>query len=540
MNILLLTSALALGSNIAAGPTDIDAPRLELVNVGVSPCQAPATQTIISETPAGDAVEDLEWFSTACMPINGVASWMESNGFSPQIVVDGLKIYINAPLTTLTQIGVSAWIEGSISADGTKAVFKTPQAYMQNTTQTGGLEMLYATRINAQTGVYDPSDSDLVFEISDDGYLQTDGGLLALTNIGGGFYGYGDKDINIKKIHDVKAVPPADAAIDTYMLTSFKYGEEQRQSAHIVFQGDDVWFSDPVGIEGSWFKGVVDGDKITVPSLQYLGTGSGYPMYLTTAREITHVQNNPITGQPEQIIDYEITPQTDLVFSYDAASGAISSNQLMFVNAGKLQRGAAYAAFDKPVYTVYVPAPATPRKPVADLYIDLKQYEAYGLKGCLLGFDIYPESVDGDFIPQEDIYYQVCFDGTPLSFYDTEYLPYYAQFTDAESASAISVQGVRHQLQYGVAAKNTVSVQSFYYYDGQLIPSELASYDIVSGSIDPDPESVEEIISSDGSVVSYFDLNGRKAAPSAQGVVIRRVVSPDGSVKTDKIFNFNK
>lgn len=492
----------------------------------------PATYVIINSTPEGELLKDLSWNSDGCAPdgMGGIA-WVQVSGFAPQIVVNGNKMYIHAPITQLSDIAM-AWIEGTISADGKKVTFPTPQAYMLN-----GFDILYATRCRPD-GTPDPDNLNLVFDYVDGTLIQSDGGVLLLTNLEGGFYGYGEKSIVVEKIQDSVVEKPADVIPSTYLLSYTKAGNANRQTALVGFDGDDVYFSDPLGIENSWFKGVREGNRIVVSTPQYMGSESGFPMYVTTGSEFTTTQVDQFTGQPYEVTDYKVTPNADIIFTVDEATGTISSDQLLLMNSAKDKRGNAFAAANRPSYSPWEATYVVPADPVVTMYFDLNDYAEYGLSGCMVSFTIPSVGVDGDFIPQENLYYQISFDGKPLEFYDTTMIPYYGQFTDNATMQSITLSADNyddHNMQVPVNPKKTISLQSFYDFYGEVIPSRKMDFEIVNGQlVDSGVDGVNA--ESEAVSVRYFNINGIEIEPAEGcGIVIRRTVNADGSQKCEKI-----
>lgn len=493
----------------------------------------PATYTIITSTPDGEMLPDLSWTSDGCYPNGtGGVAWIQVSGYAAQIIVNGNRMYMYAPITQLADIS-AAWIEGTISEDGKTVRFPTPQAYMLN-----GFDVLYATRCNAD-GTPDPKNLDLVFSYDNTGLTQTDGGVLLLTDLQGNFYGYGEKSISIGKINDAKASLPEGVTPQSYKLEFKKGDNANRQTALIAFDGDDVYFSDPLGVENSWFKGIRNGNTITVATPQYMGSGSGFPMYVTTGTEVRTTQMDQLTGQPYEVIDYKVTPNADIIFTVDEATGKISSTQLLLMNSAKEQRGTAYAPLMKPAYTPWEAEAAVPATPWVDYYFDLNDYIEYGLKGCMVSFEVPSTGTDGEFIPQENIYYQISFDGKPLEFYGTSYIPYYGQFNNAETQEVIQLSSDNydsHSLQVPYNPKKTISLQSFYDFNGDLIESEVVEYEIVNGEL-VDAGVGSACAGTLPESVRYYDLNGIEIVNPAHnsGIMVRVTTFVDGSRKTEKI-----
>lgn len=508
---------------------------LRMVSKASGKVLTPVTNTIITDTPEGTRLNDVVWSSKACAPENGKAKWYEIKGFVPNIVINGDKMYIQSAITQLSSLS-QAWIEGDISADGGTVTFRTPQAYMINEAQPGDIRMLYATRLNATTGKVEESSMDIVFSIEDGNLTQTDGGLLSITDDAGNFYGYGDMEIKVTKINETTVTLPSDAVSSTYILNFLQSTGTQRQSAKIATAADDWYFSDPLGIEGVWFKGIRTGNTISVTTGQYMGSGSGYPMYLVAAREFYRTETDPM-GQEQKVIDYKVLPD-DIIFNVDPATGEVSSSQILLMSSSRTERGVAYAAFKEPCYVPWIPASATPATPAVNYYVDLKDYESLGLYGCILAFDIPSHGLNDEFIPQESLYYQLTFDNNPLEFYGTSMIPYYGQFVDNEIQAQLTVAGDSHTLQTISKPAESITLQSFYLFEDEPYPSETARYTIVDGQLVADSEATERIYEESETVtVNYYDLTGRKVQSSAEnGILIRERILSDGSRKREKTY----
>ncbi|GEM_PF-3395847 len=486
---------------------------LTLIEKGGSPrFITPATSTIITNQPAGEMMQNVVWYSRACYPNNGKATWIESTGFTPAIIINGNKMYIQSPLTQFADYA-TPWIVGNISADGQTVTFPTPQAYYNNSGS-----MTYATRLTS-SGTLDASNTDLVFSYQDGELTQTDGGVLALTNATGGFYGYGDMNITVTKIKDKVVVLPADAQPKSYIMES----KSGKQTAKVAFCGSDVYISDPVGTEDAWMKGALQCNTISLPTQQYLGAKSGYPLYLLSGKMYTYTQTN-VLGQLETVTSYEILNDEAITFTYDAATGSFSSDQLMLVNSSKTALGAAYVGYNKPSYSPWTQVKATPANPSIQSFIDLAPYAMMGYYGCMLGCTVPSYSVEKEYMAQEDIYYTIFYDGEAVNIAGTSYLPYLSNYSDSSNGIYLTPNGDSHTVQTGNKPSSTVGIQSFYYVDEELISSDRIEYTInADGSltqiVSDGIEEIEDGGMKMGKTVRY-NLMGQRVNGKAKGIVI--------------------
>ncbi len=534
---LLLSTASYAGNNLTIAPRHAKATEgtmKMMARSGMSK-MTPVTNDILTMVPEGERMTEVLWSSEACYPGNGGLAWAEVSGFVPTIVTVGNTMYIASPLTALSEIA-QAWIKGEISEDGTKVIFQTPQAYMLNEPQPGNVIMLYATRVDAQTGKPVEGNTDLVFSYIDGELTQTDGGLLALTDIQGNFYGYGDKNISVKKIKDKPVVLPADAEDGSYYMEFGLPNDRMKQSAVIAFKDYDLYFSDPVGVPDAWYKGTMQEDgSVVVKTPQYIGAGSGYPLYLVTGKQFTRTEVDPMTGMEYEVIDYTVEAGKDIVFSFDEENDSYSTSQLLLFSSNPDKKGDASAPFPAPLYMPWEPTLEVPAAPEVTFYLDLKEYEAFGLAGSMTTIVVPYESVDGKFIPQENIYYQIWFDEKPLEFYGATYLPFYGQFQDASIATSLTVSGTTHQLQTLQKPEHSLSVQSYYQFGSTYIPSEKNTYEIVDGQLQGSGVATvdaEEVVN-----VEYYDFAGRKLNGDEEGFIIRRETLSNGKTRVTKTFN---
>ncbi len=539
-SIILASIALGAFSAFATAPAPADfGNKASLTPVGnfrpvIKKAMTPVSTQIITTVANGTVMKEVIWSSKAGFPENGKLTWADVSGFVPTIVTNGVDMYIFSPLTTLSELA-TAWIKGEISLDESKVTFPTPQAYMINEAIPGVQTMLYATRVDKQTGKPVEGNMNLEFSYVDGELTQTDGGILMLTDLDGNFYGYAEMDIAVKKIKDTPTMLPENAEVWSYMMEYKKSGEKMHQATSIAYDGGDVYLADPVLKSDCWIKGRMKDGKLVIPTPQYMGSSSGYPLYLVTGSEFTYWENDPLTGQQYEVVDYNVKPNAEIVFDYDPATLVYSTSQLILLNSEKDKKGAAISAFTAPVYTPWTPAPVAPAAPEITYYFDLKEYESYGLRGCMLSFNIPDKSAEGGLLPQENIYYQICFDEMPLEFYGTSMLPFFGQFQDAAIETSLTFTGTAHSLQTPLKPTESLSIQSFYEFEGQYIASEKVSARIVNGELED--SAVEEAAVEVVKTSEFFDLSGRKVSGDTKGIVIRRDVMADGSVRNIKVIN---
>lgn len=496
----------------------------------------PVTTQPITTAPEGTKWTDVEWSSRASYVNNQQATWTNVSGFVPNVIETDDAVYIQSMITQFADYA-QPWLKGEKSADGKTVTFHTPQAYYNYVTSAGA-SMTYATRLSATTGQVEEGNTDIVFSLENGTLTQTDGGFLALTNANGQFYGYGDMNITITKINDQVNTLPEGVEAQSYKLSySNTDGSIAQQTAKVGFNGNEVYISNPLETDDSWIKGSLDGSTITVPTKQYLGSSSGYLLYFNAAKDSVYYVSNPLTGQREAQKTYAIVNKPSVTFTYDAETGKISTDDQVVVGAGKDKLGSAYVGMKQPSYEPWTMVPAKPATPSIDTYFDLSAYAAYGLSGVMIAFTIPAVDVDSNFIAPENIYYQISYDGKLKRFFNTDYLPYYGTGQDAASGVSLQGQGSLRQLQANEAPKDSVSIQSFYYVDGQLYPSDIVTY-VIKDSASHVVNGIAEINSDEMGApvrVTYYDLEGRRVnLPQSGNIYIRETIDAKGNRKTSK------
>ena len=516
--ILILLATIMCGMNITAQRLQListtpeaSAEGIRVVNKVAPRRITPATTSPITRTPDGDLLTDVVWSSKTGAPGNGKVQWSELSGVTPSIIVNGSKMYICSPLSSFSSFA-KPWIEGTIS--GETVTFHTPQAYYMDMSSA---TMTYLTRLDPSTGKVNASNLDIVFSYKDGNLIQTDGGVLALTNIDGGFYGYAEMDIQVEKLNDKAVELPAGAEPKSYTIT---FNGSQKQTAKVAFVGKDVYISDPVGVPGVWMKGTMEGNTISLPIQQYMGSGTGYPLYLLAGQKYYYTEVNEM-GQMETMVGYKVVDDKEIHFAYNATDGTFSTTQLMLFNSDKNVLGAAYVGVEAASYAPWTQVKATPADPSVSAFQDLTPYIMLGYKGCLLGLVVPNVDVDGNFIAQEDLYYEISFDGKPVDVYGESKLPYYANVADNDNSIYISNAGNAIQFQYPVAPSKSISIQSFYVVGDEVGQSDLVTYSIVDGQLAP-VDAISQLEQSlPDSQRAMFNLAGQQVGNSYKGLIIK-------------------
>lgn len=471
----------------------------------------------ITTTPEGTLLEGMEYCSKGMVPdyTTGQVARFEQTGVVAHVVNDGRKFYIQDPITHYRK---GVWMEGELSDDGTQVVFHTPQVF---TTEQGTTYYLYRMAQKGQSLAVDPAATDLIFSYADGTLTQTDGGYLSICNAEGRTTSYVEYGITIRPIGEQTLCPPADARHQTYQMSYESEGAPQSQTVDVALSGSDVFIANPTGAKDSWIHGTLDGDRLTCPNGQFLGADEQMGRYVWLQAAEGSVEIITIPGFGEwPVNNIKLTEAEAVVFAYDTATRSFSCDNLFLVNAGRDALGEQYADFDKVRLVPYNEQPAVPADPQVVSWSGIIEGFGFGL----FAINMPAADVDGHYINQDNMYYNVFIDGQQLVTPDGQTdIPY--NYTDGQT---IRVSGISHTFQSYTDITDRIGVQVFYRVGDVVNSSNLVWYDIATEGID------EAATTSPAVRTDCYDALGRPVAPDAKGLVIRRTTFADGTVRTDK------
>lgn len=474
----------------------------------------------ITETPEGEMLTNMEWQSKGFKPdySTGQTSTFTETGAIAHVVKNGNDFYIQDPIS---QYKKGVWIKGTLSEDGTQVVFNTPQMF----TTENGYTFYYYRMVQSGTKLAIGESTDLVFSYDGEKLVQTDGGYLAVATLQGQIAGYVDYNITIQPIGEECATPPTDSEMLTYKMTYEGQGAEQSKTVNVAFSGTDVYIANPTGVEGSWIKGTLDGDKIVCPNSQFLGADEsfGHYVYFKAAKGTIEMVEIPGYGT-FPVNNISLTNDEAVTFTYNADDCSFSTEQLFLVNDAKDKLGNNYLDYAKATYTTFAEVAATPANPSMTSFHDI--IEGYGFGMFLI--DMPNQDVDGNYINQDNMYYNLYIDDKQIALPNGETnIPY--AYVDGDFFMQVS--GTAHTFKYYDPVSEKVGFQTFYKVGDEVNQSELVWYYIKNES--------DAIASVDGNkqVVSteYFDLTGKRlAAPATKGLFIQKTTYSDGTQRTVK------
>ncbi len=314
------------------------------------------------------------------------------------------KVYIK---DIVSQAGIGAWVVGTIS--GSTITIQLPQTVYAFVEEGYNLEvskLTYADQWYVKTVDqtvtlnYNAETGDIT---TPEGKLATGEDIIGLTyDDDNSWAGYGDWNISMTAVTDKLVEAPADLKTETYALTADGY---EGSLVQVGFSGDDIYVQ---GIDRNlpetWVKGTVSGNKVSFKSDQYVGADevAGYHQYLMSAT-VTQEWDD---WYGEYYDVYSLS-NTDIEFTYDAASKTLSESTPFLLNSSKTGVNYLYA-FNKAKMQPFTEVAATPAAPTGvELFEGGWDYYKSGYGWGALYFSMTPADVDGNYILPEKLTYQL-------------------------------------------------------------------------------------------------------------------------------------
>lgn len=403
---------------------------------------------------------------------------------------NGKTVYIK---NLLTQYNCGTWTKGTIDGNSIKIEF--PQPAMKYSGEEYDLflgaydedELEFIAQESATLTLdYDPETGDITTPEGSDfatGALQ-----IGLCDSDGGWAGYTDWNITLKKQTDEPIAAPEGLETAQYSITADGYAGSLVQ---VGIDGNDIYVQGiKADIPDTWIKGTISGDKATFKSGQYLGSDGNYHQYLVaaTAEEVWD------DYYEEYFTEYALS-DGDIVFDYDAATKTLSNSSTFLINAGTDDVNYA-AAFDKAKIAPFTEVAATPAAPTVTSYTPY-DYSNYinGYGWGYVEFTLNTSDVDGNYILPEKMSYKLYtrtegyvqeIEITPDTYVEIDEamdeIPY--GFTENWDLYA---EGNNHSVYIYVTGFDEIGVKTIYRGAGETRESEIDWY-----SVDREPQPEKE------------------------------------------------
>lgn len=435
------------------------------------------------------------------------------------------KVYLN---NILSELSTTEWIEGSFS-DG-NIIIELPQvAYTQRD------EVFYLE-------VYDIDDDGNLTKSDNQTYTLVpygEGGYIAENSnqlIGVKLSGYellGD-GVNCMELQtDVVPETPSDLKFEEWNILR---DNETISPIKIAFDNNEIYIAGLYNsLPDACVKGVINGDKIEIPSGQFLGlTPNGRWWTYFQGCTITRVEDEELGEYNE----YEIIPEFN--FEYNKEVGLLKSMGSFLISCCKnypdnqpvtlmtFERECIIKKQDNDVCLSPSPAKIIYAAPYIDIDPDWGFEIGYGS----LQFEFLPLDIEYNLMDYKNLSFEIYLNGSAYTFTPEWYEDLQSPITEipydfscgydirfADNQSIIIFNEPNETKSYGV-----VIIQK---KDGEVARSEMTTYEFESGVgtiVD-----TKDIIS-----VDYYDLNGRKVSNPGSGIYIQKVNFSDGTSKVYK------
>lgn len=500
--------------------------------------------TLIWELPETATAEVMERDAAGYYEAASQAYLSNVSGISVTIYTDGNDVYMPNVSHMFT---AGAYLKGTKGED--RMSFPLPQAVYSQTSNTGltqtvGYYYMTVLRFNEQAQWYleDTNDTSLDLVLNADnqyaydcqGYTTIKNDLtgastdfpnriIGIVDEAGDWVGYGDYYYRIYPFVGEKTAAPA--STENAERHIFTYGYTGHH-IDIVKDGSDIYIQGLSRyLPEAWVKGTIDGDKVTLPSDQYLGIAPfmGYFAYMNGFK--TTKVLNPNTGTH----DLDIQKLDAMEFVYDAEKGTLTGSSELCISGGRQAKAYLEYFYEPKISTVPEVSSYVPMTPVIGTYYNMKPGQTHGR----IDFEVPTLSEAGDLLTPENIEWCFLVDGDSFALDPADYLklkeemewiPYY--FYDGFD---ITWSGTLHRLYFFIEAPETLGIQTRYTDDdGNVYYSEKATVDAAL--------KVNKVEADHGEVISTacYDMTGARVTEDTRGLIIKIERYADGFTKATK------
>lgn len=496
---------------------------------------------IIYDQPAGDFKITQKSGDYYTMSMFGIGQ-SYANGIPCRVVeAENGDYYIYNPFTGLN---TASWLRGHVEGD--KLTIDLPQAIYQDGEE--GNQYVYVAQMchfeadpsdpESDRYYYNDGATQMVFERDGDTWKSTAEtyndhpvimGLVAADD--GTWCAYSDWNTIIAPFNDKVIDVPASLSTESYEVISKSEGKYVSGNyMKVGFDGNDVYMQGLFSaLPDVWVKGTLDGNKVTVPSVQYLGFDemSNYFGYFVSAHQEEYTD-------PDYGYSYMIYKPTDaLILTYDAENKIFTTDEMdaAINNRGK-EEVYSISQHDNPRISITRPVTDfTPMDPTLGYCADYNADYGYGS----IYFDFPMLNKDLQILDPENLYYEMFVDGDIHTFYSDVYeglpseeldqVPF--TFTNRNGLGYYGTGGVTHFINYYFQGAESIALRTLYKNGDETKYSNLVYVFNHSGVTAVDANEV--------SSVEYFDLTGAKVNNPAKGLYIKVTTATDGTRRSEKV-----
>lgn len=475
----------------------------------------------------------------------GSMDYYEESGVAAAIVYgDNNEVYFRC---ILTKLNINSYVKGKLEDD--KIIVELPQTVYYYTNYGYGLELNVLKHVeypNAQDGkledyVINEDYSSVIFNIAEDGTISLEDlgedGLLGLTkSTDDDWQVWGDFYQIYTPADEMFVTLPEDLPLTDFILNANGIGHEIK----VGIDGNDIYF---VNFFDYWedcvIKGKLDGDKVYLYQEEYEGIYNG-----------RFIQTRCMT-EPSPGIWHWADPDVVYEFDYDAETQTFTcvDPDLYYVLSIWPENPYSLLSIAKNI-KISLPAPkeGIPSNPFnlswSDMFLDYYNFYSFI-------FSLRPESVDGNVLDPDCLYYRIFLDDELLEFiYDpdegdfgayrglyelTTEIPY--NFSNGIDIYCMYAASVEREVGIYTEGVSTMGVQAVYIYNDVTTESAIVTLDVETGEVTIGEETTNvTIISSDDIVnVEYYSIDGKTMQNPGKGIFIKKVTLKNGDILTQKI-----
>ena len=533
---------------------DVKVNRHQAGNYMMKAFVTPSLRAAITEQPEGE-VKSYIRSGDAVYPGSSSIYHGEQSGRMDIVFADGGKVYMKNILYQMGTAYADSWVEGQLNADETEITVPMGQSIYYSDYYSADIVLAWGTTsIDGTSLVFTPDETvtEVVYAIDGD-VITLQGGIAPVEDAENQYWNYcatglgcywtdddsfgGALEWNtVLTFTDEPIFEPTiiteqpEGELVEYVRTgnSFLYNstyglyiDDQSGKAYIVYapDGQTVYLKDPIyGLSiGSWVQGTVNGNKITVPTGQFLNWNSQYEYGLTlawgsaeavatsdTTSTIQHYYFDDVTEITYTIDGNTITLDNcveevdeDGNFVYCEGLSAVWNDDLSWQ--GFLDWNT--------VYTQHEVEAATPANPTADNWSDSGSENGY----TYFAFTLPTVDTEGNDLDPEYVSYSIYTDDDEIFTFDAETYSYdltedmteipYSVYSNGYDFYKSKVYFYRTNTGNNPMFENRIGIQVHYTVNGVKNSS-----DIIYLEVTP-PEPAEPAVPADPTDLSWYDSN---------------------------------
>lgn len=318
-----------------------------------------------------------------------------------------------------------------------------------------------------------------------------------------------------------EVAPGPDVEMKPYYIYSTEVGSRTGMPVRVGFDEKNLWISGlEVNCPEAYVKGEIDGDNVTfTQQFICIDRKAGLFQFLMPACA-------SFTEGSIEASSYEIADKVTMKLDRSNMTLTSAPDQVLFVNGG-IAEIYALSKFEDPTLKPESNEPAA--RPADPVIVSFANPGSDGLPGSFV-FSLPQVDINGNFLSPENLFYNLYADGELLEFLAQDY-PW---------SLDVDVTDIPYTLYLDdIFAQN--AMHGYYFYDEveklgvQLCYVTPEGHVLESNLVSTDDTAVDRVEASETVSVEYFDLSGMRVAHPAPGLYIKRTLTAEGQVRTEKL-----